>query len=49
MSDYGTEIDVVYSRSFGKSYNAGIKYAAYSADDFGVDTNKMWVWVGASF
>lgn len=49
LSDYGTEIDVVYSRSFGKAYNAGIKYAAYSADDFGVDTNKMWVWVGASF
>ncbi len=49
MSDYGSEIDVVYSRKFAKSYNAGIKYAAYSADDFGVDTNKLWVWMGVSF
>lgn len=47
--DLGSEIDVVYGMKFGKHYNAGIKYAAYSADDHAVDTDKLWVWVGASF
>lgn len=47
--DLGSEIDVVYGLKFGKNYNAGIKYAAYSADDHNVDADKLWVWVGASF
>ena len=47
--DLGSEFDVSYGLKFGKNYNAGIKYAAYSADDHGVDTDKLWVWVGASF
>ncbi|VUD52078.1 hypothetical protein TDB9533_01558 [Thalassocella blandensis] len=48
-ASYGSELDAVYSRNFGKYYNAGIKYADYSADDFAVDTTKLWVWVGAKF
>ncbi|PCK02998.1 MAG: hypothetical protein COA42_21370 [Alteromonadaceae bacterium] len=47
--DFGDEIDFVFSTKFGKHYNAGVKYAAYSADDHAVDTDKLWVWVGASF
>lgn len=47
--DLGSEFDIVYGMKFGKNYNAGIKYAAYSADDHAVDTDKLWVWVGASF
>ena len=50
--DLGTEVDVVYGLKFAKQYNAGIKYAAYRAGDAGtnkVDTDKLWLWVGASF
>ena len=49
MDDYGSEIDVSYSKSFGKNYYGGIKYAMYSADDYVVDTDKLWLWVGAKF
>ncbi|WP_229359864.1 alginate export family protein [Ferrimonas aestuarii] len=47
--DFGSEIDVSYSMKFAKHYNAGIKYAMYDAGDIKVDTDKLWVWVGASF
>ena len=47
--DYGTEWDASYGLKFAKSYNAGVKYSKYSADDFSVDTDKLWLWVGASF
>ena len=49
IDDLGDEIDLVYSRPFGKTYSAGIKYAAYSAGDTKVDADKLWVWVGAKF
>ena len=49
LDDFGSELDVSYARKFGKHYNAGIKYAGYKADDFAVDTDKIWVWVGLSF
>ncbi len=50
--DYGSEIDLVVSKSFSKNYYGGIKYAAYSDDGFtGAvgDIEKLWVWVGAKF
>ncbi|MBL4762224.1 MAG: alginate export family protein [Gammaproteobacteria bacterium] len=49
MDDFGDEIDLVYSKKFGKAYNGGVKYASYSADDFSVDTDKLWLWVGVGF
>lgn len=49
VDDLGDEIDLVYSKKFAKNYSAGIKYAAYSAGDTKVDTDKLWVWVGAAF
>ncbi|WP_217652838.1 alginate export family protein [Modicisalibacter ilicicola] len=49
VDDLGDEIDVVYSRKFGKYYSSGIKYASYSAGDINVDTDKLWVWLGMSF
>ena len=49
LDDLGSEIDIAYGMKFGKNYNAGIKYADYSADDFAVDTEKFWLWVGLSF
>lgn len=52
VDDLGDEIDFVYSRKFGGNYNAGVKYAMYSAGDSAsnkVDTDKLWVWVGMTF
>ncbi|MDX1453476.1 MAG: alginate export family protein [Oleiphilaceae bacterium] len=52
IDDLGSEVDLLYKRKFAKYYNAGIKYAAYSAGDAAagkVDTDKLWLWVGASF
>jgi len=53
--DFGSEIDVVYAKAINKTFKAGIKYAAYNADDAGtgtsplVDTDKVWVWLEAKF
>lgn len=49
VDDLGDEIDVVYTYKFGKNYSAGVKYAAYSADDIKVDADKLWVWFGVNF
>ncbi len=46
---YGSEIDVAYTKKFNQHYRAGVKYAAYSADQYSVDTDKWWLWFGASF
>lgn len=43
--DYGTEIDFSAVKKFGKHYSAGLKYADYNTDGFGVDTDKLWVWM----
>jgi hypothetical protein len=48
-ADHGSEFDILYKRSFAKKYNAGIKYAAYSADTFKVDTDRLWIWLGTKF
>lgn len=50
--DLGDEINLLYAKKFGKNYSAGIKYASYSAGDAvfkKVDTDKLWLWVGAKF
>lgn len=49
VDDLGTELDISYGKSFDKNYSAGLKYAAYSAGDIKVDTDKVWLWVGAKF
>lgn len=52
MDDLGSEINLVYSRKFGKRYSGGVKFAAYDAGDAEfskVDTDKFWVWMGAKF
>lgn len=49
VDDLGDEIDFSYGKGFGKHYSAGIKYAAYSKGDINVDTDKLWLWVGAKF
>jgi hypothetical protein len=52
VDDLGTELNAVYTKKFAKKYSAGIKYAAYSAGDSTagkVDTDKVWLWIGAKF
>ena len=49
VDDLGSEVDVLYTRKFGKHYSAGIKYASYSGDSGKVDADKLWLWVGANF
>lgn len=49
VDDLGSELDISYGKKYGKHYSAGIKYAAYSAGDIKVDTDKVWLWVGAKF
>jgi hypothetical protein len=52
VDDLGSEIDLRYVYPFKKRYKVGIKYAAYSAGDVGagkVNTDKLWVWMTASF
>lgn len=49
VDDLGSEVDFLYAKKFGKNYSAGIKYAAYSGESGRVDTDKLWVWVGATF
>jgi hypothetical protein len=48
-ADFGTEVDLQALKKFGKNYSAGIKYAAYNADSYSVDTDKFWVWGGVTF
>jgi len=47
--DLGTEIDLVFARKFGKNYKVVLKYAAYNADQWKVDTNKLWLMLSASY
>ena len=52
VDDLGDEINLLYAKKFAKNYNAGIKFAQYSkGDTFGklADTDKVWLWVGATF
>lgn len=51
-ADLGSEIDAVYAKGFAKNYKAGVKLASYSAGDAGtgkVDTDKIWLFVSATF
>ncbi len=48
--DYGSELDIVLTKKFGKHYLAGAKYAGYFADDNSdntggpsIDTDKFWL------
>lgn len=47
--DYGTELNLLAAKKFGKNYSAGLKYAAYEADTHNVDADKLWLWGGLKF
>eukprot|EP00903_Cladosiphon_okamuranus_P004296 g4294.t1 len=47
--DYGSEWQFQATKALGGGFTAGLKYASYSEDGFGVDTDKLWTWFGYSF
>ena len=49
VDDLGREINLQYTKKFDGKYRFGIKYGTYDADDFKVDTNRFWMWVGTRF
>lgn len=49
VSDLGSEINLQYTRKINDIFSMGVKYAAYEAGDIKVDTDKLWLWLGAKF
>ncbi|MCG8432768.1 MAG: alginate export family protein [Gammaproteobacteria bacterium] len=47
--DYGTELDFYIAKSFTKHISGKVEYADYNADDFAVDTRKLWITLGIKF
>jgi len=47
--DYGSEFGLQAVYPVNANYTLGIKGTSYSADDFGVDTDKVWLWAQFSF
>jgi len=49
--DYGSEIDLLAVKKFGKHYTAGLKYANYMEGDYAkaTDASKIWLWGGLKF
>ena len=43
-ADYGTEVNLLAAKKFGKRYTLGIKNASYRKDTYKADTDKLWVW-----
>ncbi|QKI90167.1 hypothetical protein [Thiomicrorhabdus xiamenensis] len=48
-TDYGTEYDLLAAKKLSKNYTVGVKYASYSADEYAVDTDKLWIWGEVKF
>ncbi len=46
---YGQEINAQVLKKFGKHYSVLAKYAYYDADQFGTDTQKIWLQGNVSF
>ncbi len=47
--NYGSEIDLLVKKNFGKHYYGSLKFADYNADGFSSDIQKIWLTVGANF
>ncbi|MDK1024869.1 MAG: alginate export family protein [Gammaproteobacteria bacterium] len=47
--NYGSELDISVAKKINNNFSVLLKYAAYDADDFSVDTNKLWVMLTANF
>ena len=47
--DLGDELDLLASARFMKKYTMTLKFADYDADTFATDTEKIWMYVDATF
>ncbi|TVP54914.1 MAG: hypothetical protein EA349_10230 [Halomonadaceae bacterium] len=47
--DYGSELGLQATYPVAPGTVVGIKAASYNADEFGVDTDKLWLWANYSF
>ncbi len=47
--DYGRELDLVATYPLNQYFKAQLKYADYNADDYAVDTRKLWFTLMAGF
>ena len=47
--NYGSEVNLLAAKKFGKNYLVGVKYADYSADTYATDTSKLWIWTNINF
>ncbi|MFE8071773.1 alginate export family protein [Marinobacteraceae bacterium S3BR75-40.1] len=48
-ANYGDELDLAISTTFGDRYSGLLKFAHYNADEYATDTDKVWLQLGASF
>ncbi|WP_445359266.1 alginate export family protein [Microbulbifer sp. ANSA005] len=48
-ADYGTEWNISYGHEFNEYFSALVKYAAYDADEYSEDTDKLWLMLTAKF
>lgn len=47
--DYGEEFNFQMTRKIFDDIAVGIKWAAYDADSFRVDTDKLWIWMAYKY
>ncbi len=48
-TSYGSEINLLVKKNFGKNFYGALKYANYKADGFSTDTRKLWLTIGANY
>jgi len=48
-TSYGSEINLLVKKNFGKNFYGSLKYANYKADGFSTDTSKLWFTIGANY
>ena len=49
LDELGSELELQYTKKFKNGIYSGIKASFYSADDFAVDEDAVWLWVGKTF
>ena len=47
--EWGSEVDMIFSRKFAKRHTGTLKFASYDAKEFSVDTDKIWLMWSAAF
>ena len=48
-ADYGAELNLLYARKINDKMSWGTKFAAYQADEFSTDAQRVWLWLDVRF